>query len=1083
MPEINDGVGSVAETGRDAGHFGISSGPLFSRLIKKPRSEIHGVAIPGRLIFGLTFLLLLPYISFAAAISWTGAAGDGNWFTANNWSPTQVPTAVDDVTIDGNVTVHVPQGYPSVAFNTLTLGDSAGNFAPTLKISTGASTSGNLTVEPHAILQQDTIQNISLGSIDVMSGGLITHTANTASKTAVVDLVVSGDFNLQAGASIAVSGLGYAGGGGGTSSPGHPGGGPGGGLGGVGFTTGGSGGGHGGDGGNGNGGITGGTGYDSISNPTDMGSGGGGQDAYYQPAAGGAGGGAVILSVGRTLIINGTISADGLGGGNGGMAGGGAGGTVNITAAVLSGTGFIHADGGMAGNSNGGSGGGGIIALNITGAYNPGLTLQAASGQNAIKGTAQVGGAGVISIKEPEQTSYTLILGSPGTVTQSQTPITDANFVNITTIDVTGAVEVAADNLAFPSNNGGIDIESGGNLILTANSVSGGNLLVESSGVFTQANTAGLGFYSVSVQSGGELTQTPNGSTKQSTLNLVVAGDFDLQPGASIAVDGLGYPGGLGGNPGQNGDGPSGGAGGPVYGSGGGGHGGDGGSGAQDGGPGAGAGGPAGYDSITDPTDLGSGGGGETASYQPQTGGSGGGTVILSVGGTLTIGGLISADGAGAPQGSRAGGGAGGTVNITAAALAGSGRIRANGGAASNSYGGAGGGGIIALNVTGADASSLILDASAGLNTAGPGHAGGAGLIAFKEPGQAEDNLRIGDTGVVAQSSTPLNGISIFFSTVSLLNSIVVLPPASILNASGLVVLGTADVTAASLNLGTGGMDIKEGGVLRLDAQAASGPLLVESGGVFSHANLVPLGFNSVIVQPGGALTHAFNGSTRQAILNLNVSGDFDLQAGANIAVEGMGYSGGVGGNCGPAGNGSGPGGGIGGTGNSAGGGGGGYGGQGGQGRGGLNGGSLYALITDPVELGSGGGGGYGCYTGGPGGAGGGGVILSVGGTLTLDGVINANGTVATQGGNGNGGGSGGTVNITAATLTGSGAIYANGGAGTANNGGDSQRIRRPQNGYFVYEAFEPGGASDSSHDWTNGGKPRRNHHGHHRSG
>ena len=102
------------------------------------------------------------------------------------------------------------------------------------------------------------------------------------------------------------------------------------------------------------------------------------------------------------------------------------------------------------------------------------------------------------------------------------------------------------------------------------------------------------------------------------------------------------------------------------------------------------------YGSITAPGDLGSGGGNNGAN----SGGAGGGLVRLEVGGTLTLGGTILADGAGA---SLAGSGSGGSVYITCAAMAGGAGIYARGGDSQTSglpdseAAGGGGGGRIAI--------------------------------------------------------------------------------------------------------------------------------------------------------------------------------------------------------------------------------------------------------------------------------------------------------------------------------------------------------------------------------------------------
>jgi hypothetical protein len=94
-------------------------------------------------------------------------------------------------------------------------------------------------------------------------------------------------------------------------------------------------------------------------------------------------------------------------------------------------------------------------------------------------------------------------------------------------------------------------------------------------------------------------------------------------------------------------------------------------------------------------------------------------------------------------------------------------------------------------------------------------------------------------------------------------------------------------------------------------------------------------------------------------------------------------------------------------------------------------GGSAYDYGIQPESVGSGGG------TDTPysfGGAGGGGFHLTVSGLLQNDGVISANG--GNGGGIGGGGGSGGTIYLTAGVLAGAGTIAANGGAGAGSVGG-----------------------------------------------
>jgi len=116
---------------------------------------------------------------------------------------------------------------------------------------------------------------------------------------------------------------------------------------------------------------------------------------------------------------------------------------------------------------------------------------------------------------------------------------------------------------------------------------------------------------------------------------------------------------------------------------------------------------------------------------------------------------------------------------------------------------------------------------------------------------------------------------------------------------------------------------------------------------------------------------------------------------------------------------------------------GGGYGGHGGRAHEGQAGGGVYGLFMQPTELGSGGAGDNDNYNQ-LGGAGGGAVHLMVGGTLTVNGQLRADGGNGAAGTSESaGGGSGGSLWIEAGALTGTGTIAARGGnAGDARSGG-----------------------------------------------
>ena len=126
------------------------------------------------------------------------------------------------------------------------------------------------------------------------------------------------------------------------------------------------------------------------------------------------------------------------------------------------------------------------------------------------------------------------------------------------------------------------------------------------------------------------------------------------------------------------------------------------------------------YGSFTNPTSLGSGG--------ESTGG--GGALSISVAGTATINGTLSANGVSGGNGN----GAGGSISISAATLTGAGTIRANGGTpSSGSNMSGGGGGRISLDGVTTDSFSGNLQVLGGGNgTARSGFAGTLYLNAAK---------------------------------------------------------------------------------------------------------------------------------------------------------------------------------------------------------------------------------------------------------------------------------------------------------------------------------------------------------------
>ncbi|MHC4405650.1 MAG: Ig-like domain-containing protein, partial [Planctomycetota bacterium] len=135
------------------------------------------------------------------------------------------------------------------------------------------------------------------------------------------------------------------------------------------------------------------------------------------------------------------------------------------------------------------------------------------------------------------------------------------------------------------------------------------------------------------------------------------------------------------------------------------------------------------YGWVTEPVDLGSGGGvGEN-----QPGRAGGGAIRLDVDGVLTVEGSLTANGRGGNT--SAGGGSGGSVYVTVGTLHGGGVISANGGNIVG-LGGGGGGGMVAVEYhTNAFVGTLSAHGGSGY------YPGGAGTVYLKSSSQASGEL------------------------------------------------------------------------------------------------------------------------------------------------------------------------------------------------------------------------------------------------------------------------------------------------------------------------------------------------------
>lgn len=671
--------------------------------------------------------------------------------------------------------------------------------------------------------------------------------------------------------------------------------------------------------------------------------------AVYQATAG-AGGGAIKMVVSGTLTNNGVISANGGAESGNGFAGGGSGGSVYITTATLSGAGVFSAIGGPNPTSYGSGGGGGRVALYAANTSGfTGFTAATAAGGSSL--TPSNGGSP----------------GSVGSVIFFDTSVPNSRMTVYENFSLPTGTTVTYD--AVTVQPGALFTIGGGSTVAVVNALSVSGTIV--------------------AQSANNTAQT-NGTWQGAGLTLSAA-SIQINTGGAINADGQGYVGGAG-----PGGAPGGSSAGGSYGG--------------LGGASNGVSPSATYGSSTAPVDLGSGGNSRCCGT---TGGSGGGLLTLTVSGTLTDNGTISANGGNA-TGLQAGGGSGGTVSIHAATLAGSGSIAANGGTGGEA---GGGGGRIALLYNTNSGFNLAL-ATANGGSASGGNPGAAGTV----------YSLVGGTGLTVSSNMvlPANA-NLSFDTITVDNQ-------------GALTLGSnSTVTANNIAVSAGGAFTVGGG----STVTINGPLAVT-------------GKSNVILQSIHN-TAPVSGIWSGAGVSL-IAGTVQVDAGSSINADGQGYVVGAGPGGAPAGSSAG----------------GSYGGLGGASNG-VSPAGTYGSATAPMDLGSGGntrccGAGAGAGGGAmrliingtltnngvisanggnvvglqAGGGSGGSVFMLVAGSLTGSGSIEANG-----GAGGEAGGGGGRVAVYYLTNSGfnPSSIVATGGpngtpgaAGTVNgvNGPDS---------------------------------------------
>ncbi len=965
-------------------------------------------------------------VGVSETITWDGGGDGTDWNDTANWDLNRLPTSGDSVVIDIAATVSTTA---AISFANISLGDGVGSVTSTLKLGHAITAGTNITIfQGGELTQVDDLTETITGTLEIRSGGYLTHQANTTTQDHELDWNVA-TFDLQSGGFVFLNGKGFEpsgnGSGGGGSSA----------------SSAGAGGAHAGDGGDSTG-ATGGTGYCDVTNPATVGSSGG-----FGPSGqlGGAGGGLFILNASGTATINGTITADGHPG-QATTGGGGAGGGIKIDAAIVAGTPQgASVSGGDGGATSSGGGGGGCVLLSYTTSNSISATSTVSMGGGT--GGNKRGGGGYAYVKQDgtDGDLYSVNSGASGaSSTQGATSITANSLtINTSTVylvpsgntlvlrdvspfdesDATGSLQIASGAIFTPTSTTDFEIASSTLIITSGSTITSSSSLdvfVEYDGALDMrsftTSSAAQPFNTLMIHNGANLTHGQNTTTQTHVINISVASST-IEAGGSINVDGKGYEphssAATSNGPGGGGSSAS------VAGSGG--------AHAGDGGDTGGASGGTGYCDVTDPGTIGSSGG-----FGPsgEVGGYGGGLIVFAATGDFTINGTITADG-GVGDATRGGGGAGGGVKLTAADFKGTPQsFTTTGGNGGSSGTGGGGGGCALLSFT--TSNSIVVTSSITMSGGtGGAERGGAGYIYTKQSGTDGDLYSI--NGGSGETSTQGAETLTVDTLVTQTSATYLVPSGRTFVMQNSDPLADGDATG-SLQLASGAIFTPTSTV---DFTITSTTVILDAGATFTSSNNInvvvsddgifdmrsfttssdSLTLNTLLINDGGTLTHGTNDTTQTNVIYISATSS-TVAVGGAIDVDGKGYGS----------SGNGPGGGT----NTASTGGGGAGHGGAGGAGGVSGGSAYCIASDPGTIGSSGGSGAPSQAGG---AGGGFIELDITGTLTI------NGTVTADGGNGTdssgGGGAGGGVQFTANVIAGSPQSFTiTGGASGATEGG-----------------------------------------------
>lgn len=283
--------------------------------------------------------------------------------------------------------------------------------------------------------------------------------------------------------------------------------------------------------------------YGNIENPNQVGSGGGGSPCGGCNRTGAAGGGLVKITA-QSILLAGSITA------NGGVTtstqtigGGGSGGGIKIETGSLAGSGIISANGGEGTTINvypSGAGGGGRIAIYYDELSLPEGNIQAFGGK-----LTHPGAAGTIYLKDNAQANGRLIIDNNGTNAPGYADIrSDQASGTYQTILVKdrGAMRIAAPATTEVTVVGTIEITNNSNLILgdqsilTSNNPSGSDLAIINGSSCTFQATTTVNVDAINLVSSTLNTYTDLSLPQSDNFQMSGASTFNIYSNSTISV-------------------------------------------------------------------------------------------------------------------------------------------------------------------------------------------------------------------------------------------------------------------------------------------------------------------------------------------------------------------------------------------------------------------------------------------------------------------------------------------------------------------------------------------------------------------